>query len=151
MARIRGVALVVTNPRSEILMLQEFEDKPHIGKLRGMFSIPMETSREGETQIDTVKRLPHEELPGLQLQQLPGAYIGAYCVVPNVWVTLYTVATESFDLPAESECSEVGNYRWSTPHDALALWLRQGAPEMIEDFAAGRRNVICTACRPPKQ
>lgn len=149
--RTRGVALVVTNPVHEILVLQEYENKPHLGKLKGMFSIPMETSHPGEKDHCAINRLYIEELMGLVLPQLPGEYLGVYRIVPGVWVKLYTTKSDSFLLPSVSgDHPEVGNYQWKSPQQALQLWTRQGAREMIEDYAAKRRNVVRRACVPPR-
>ncbi|MEK7155881.1 MAG: hypothetical protein AAB734_03305, partial [Patescibacteria group bacterium] len=58
--------------------------------------------------------------------------------------------TDSFLLPSVSgDRPEVGNYQWKSPQHALQLWIRQGAREMIEDYAAKHRNVVRRVCIPP--
>ena len=110
----------------------------------------METTRLGEQDPSAIHRLHREELAGLILPQLPGIYIGAYRIVTRVWVKLYATKTDSFLLPSVSgDRPEVGNYQWKSPQHALQLWIRQGAREMIEDYAAKHRNVVRRVCIPP--
>jgi hypothetical protein len=144
------VGLIAENPSGDILLVQEFENKAWLGKLAGMFSIPMETRHEDEQEAEALVRLWQEELPGLPLPTRPCSYIGAYQVVPRIWAKVYAVRTESNDLPnGPSFRSEVGNYRWALPEDALREWLRRGAREMIADFRARRRDVLCRECIDP--
>lgn len=151
--RIRGVALIVQNPKGEILILQEYETKPHFGKYCGMFSIPMETSMLDEPDRGAITRLAKEELPGLDLP-IDGTLrtrVGAYRIVPNVWVNLYSVMTTNARLPDSKnpKNKEVGNYQWIFPEEALNLWLRQGAREMISDFVNNKKGVLCRHCHTP--
>ena len=151
---IRGVALIVQNPKGEILILQEYESKPYFGKYRGMFSIPMETSKPDESDIRAVARLIEEELPGFgfPLEEIVPAHIGIYRIVPHVWVNLYSVRAATVQLPSNnSESMEVGNYQWMRPENALNLWLRQGAREMIEDFVNNKKGMLCRRCRIPEE
>lgn len=149
--RVRGVALILTNPVGDILILRELRSKPHLGKLEGMLSVPMETSLSSEAAVSTLWRLHEEELPGLSLT-LPGTYIGAYRIVPGAWVRLYTTIALSNRLPVVSgESPEVGDYRWVSVAEAADLWLRQGALEMIEDYVQGHRNVRREWCSPPRK
>ena len=83
MARgIRAVALIVVNPNGEVLLLQEFGSKPHIGKLAGMSSIPMETSAPREPDDMVLARLIAEELPGLAPKITIEGRLGVYRIVP---------------------------------------------------------------------
>lgn len=149
---IHGVALIVVNNKEEILILQEYETKPFLGKYSGMFSIPMETSGPGESDDSTLTRLIQQEIPGLNfsLDDALNSFIGIYRIVPNVWVTLYAIKTRDLFLP-QIKSSEVGNYQWLTPRTALSLWLRQGAWEMINDFLGGKKGVFCLNCQTPSQ
>jgi len=152
--RIRGVALIVQNPEGKILVLQEYESKPHFGKYPGMFSIPMETSKPNESDYCAVARLIKEELPGLDFP-VDGTLqvrIGSYRIVPRVWVKLFFVKASNARLP-DSEGStgrEVGSYQWLDPQKALDLWLRQGAREMISDFIGNKKGALCRHCHTPK-
>lgn len=152
--RIRGVALIVQNPKGEILILQEYQTKPHLGKYCGMFSIPMETSEPGEPDYHTVVRLVREELPGCDFLcgSVPLTHIGVYRIVPHVWVNLYSITTTDNRLPdsEKKEDEEVGNYQWIFPTKALNLWLRQGACEMISDFVDNKSGVLCRYCCDPQ-
>lgn len=150
--RVRAVALIVTNPGGEILVLQEFVSKPQLDKYAGMFSIPMETCRPGESDLSVLRRLHKEELPGLPLLPLLGDYVGAYRVTPGAWARLYAMATNTCHLPVISDDRlDVGNHRWVSVQEAFELWLRRGAFEMIEDHAAGRRNVLRRTCHEVKR
>ncbi|PIR84031.1 hypothetical protein COU18_01325 [Candidatus Kaiserbacteria bacterium CG10_big_fil_rev_8_21_14_0_10_51_14] len=142
--RLRAVALVVVNPAGEILVLQEFVSKPTLGKFAGMFSVPMETCHHGEPDLLALKRLHDEELTGLPFMGKP-TRIGAYRVAPQAWAKLYTMSVERV-APIIGQTFEVGNHQWVPVQDALGLWLRRGAPEMIQDYAAGHRNVVRRAC-----
>ena len=147
---LRGVALILTNPAGEILTLEEFETKIHVGKQAGMRSIPMETSYPGEPDESAVERLIAEELPGIEKQtQGPVLRIGRYQIVAGAWVTLYKAEVIHTILP-EKIGEGVGNYKWVAPEEALTFWLRQGAEEMIADFQQGKENaVVQTTCKSP--
>jgi len=148
--RIRGVALILSNPRGEVLLLKELQTKPHLGKYEGMLSPPMETCLEGETNPSTLDRLVEEELPGFVGHvKIDGERRGVYRVAPQAWASLYVGQTEDLLLPKLDEKSdEVGGYFWLPPKDALTSWLRRGASEMLSDYVEGRWNVICRHCRP---
>lgn len=143
--RLRAVALVVANLADEILVLQEFVSKPDLGKYEGMFSVPMETCHHGEHDLLALKRLHDEELTGLPFLGQP-VYIGAYRVAPLAWAKLYATRSNGVAPSISGYTFEVGNHRWVPIQKALRLWLRRGALEMIEDYAAGRRNVLRRAC-----
>lgn len=144
--RIRGVALVVRNPFGEILVLQEFESKPHLGKYPGMYSIPMETCEPGERQTVALERLVREELLGMPTPLvIVDSSIGVYRIVPHVWAWLYVCGVQGRELPA-GENEEVGNFEWMEPERVLHLWLRQGAKEMLADYVNGRTGVVCRHC-----
>ncbi|OGG48731.1 hypothetical protein A3C18_03005 [Candidatus Kaiserbacteria bacterium RIFCSPHIGHO2_02_FULL_54_11b] len=143
--RLRAVAVVSANSAGEILILKEFVGKPALGKYEDMDSIPMETCHHGEHGVLALKRLHDEELTGLPFQGDP-IYIGAYLIIPRVWVRLYAMSVEHV-APIIGQTLEVGNHRWMPVKDALGLWLRRGAREMIEDYMAGRTKVIRRYCR----
>ena len=149
--RIRGVALIVQNPEGKILVLQEYETKIHFGKICGMFSIPMETLKPGEQDCQAVSRLVNEELPGFSFPFKNSfcRHVGIYRVAKHVWANLYSVKMENFCLP-NSISKEVGNHQWISPREALDLWLRQGAREMISDFIANKKGTLCKHCRVPQ-
>ena len=149
--RVRGVALIVSNPRGEILIIQELQTKPHLGKYTGMFSPPMETSRERERDCSTIVRLIDEELPGLAGHiKIENERQGVYRIVPGVWVSLYVGQTRDSRLPTPDARSkeEVGTYLWVPPCEAITFWLRQGAGEMLTDYVEHRNKVVCRHCRP---
>ena len=146
---IRGVALIVQNPLGKILILQEYETKPQYGKICGMFSVPMETVELNESDRCALIRLAEEELPGVEL--LLGditPLIGSYKIDTQIWVNLYHAQAQQHDLPNPQslQSKEVGNHQWLAPGEALELWLRRGAREMISDFACGKKNVLCEHC-----
>ncbi len=147
--RIRGVALIIKHPGTErILILRENEDKPWLGKLAGMWSIPMETLHDGEAHDAAVRRLIHEELSDLPV--LPGVMrIGAYLIVPRIWATLYTARSASTDLTEVAKTHEVDSHAWVNPEQALRLWLRRGASEMIRDWLDHKIGVVRRHCIAP--
>ncbi len=147
---MKGVALVLVSPAGEILTLEEFESKPHIGKYAGMRSIPMETSHPGEKDVLALKRLVTEELPDIERMIVgPATRIGRYQIVPKVWVALYKAEVLQPILPRKIG-KEVGNHKWVTAEEALTFWLRQGAKEMISDFQRGKTRVVRKTCEPPR-
>jgi len=147
--RIRGVALIIKHPETEqILTLRENEDKPWLGKLAGMWSTPMETIHDGEAHDATIRRLIHEELSDMPMS-LFGNRIGAYLIVPGIWATLYTAHSATADLTAIADNNEVNSHAWVHPKEALELWLRRGAPEMIQDYLDHRTGVIRRYCIAP--
>ena len=148
--RLRAVALIVANPAGEILTLEEFDAKPELGKLKGMRSIPMETCEPGESYEDTVRRLHYEELAGLPSVLLPGRRIGVYRVVPGAWAQLYATVSATYQLPVMARGRGVGNHLWESLQKATEHWLRQGALEMIRDYAGGLENVLCRECSQPR-
>ena len=148
--RVRGVALIVSNPSRKIMLLQERETKVRLGKHAGMFSPPMETCCKGESDVIAVLRLIEEELPRfpghIEVEQNPR---GVYQVVSSVWASLYVGYTESSSLPIPVEGPvEVGGHLWIPPHEALMLWLRQGAFEMLSDYTSVQNRVVRQHCRP---
>ncbi len=145
--RLRAVALVVANPAGEILVLQETVNKPHIGKYQGMWSIPMETCETGGSYLSTLRQLHEEELGGLLSIQMPARRIGAYRVAPNIWAQLHATTSSTYHLPSVfGDESEVRNHQWVPIQEAIGLWLRRGALEMIRDYAGGREDVLRRRC-----
>jgi len=153
--RIRGVALIVQNSEGKILILQEYETKPHFGKYCGMLSIPMETSEPDELDYCAIVRLAKEELPGfsLPLENVLQSHVGIYRIASHVWVNLYFIRTMNTCLQdlGNPKSNEVGNFQWIYPEEALNLWLRQGAWEMIKDFMSNKKGVLCKRCRTPQK
>lgn len=148
---VRGVALIVTNPAKRILVLQEFQDKPELGKRAGMFSVPMETIYAGENDRTAFQRLGCEELPGVLAPGFATEPIGEYWITPNALAYLHTAQAESDALPTvPTHLSEVGNHRWVSMQEVRKFWYRQGVDEMLEDFLAGRRDVVRKKCRRPR-
>ena len=72
--RVRGVALIVENPEGKILVLQECESKPHLGKYPGMFSIPMETSKPNEPVEITEISCSARPSPKLMMAPRPNCF-----------------------------------------------------------------------------
>lgn len=146
MKRLRAVGLILVNPADKILVLQEFVAKPGLGKHGGMFSIPMETCHVEEANLLTLKRLYDEELTGIPFLGKV-TYIGAYRIAPRVWVRLYSMRLEKDSPEICGYTQEVGNHKWVSINEALTLWLRRGAVEMIEDYAEKRHSVLRITCR----
>jgi 8-oxo-dGTP pyrophosphatase MutT (NUDIX family) len=147
-----GVALMVQNWKSEILLAKEKVTKPRLGKYAGMWSFPMETlySYEFTDHQTGLLRLIKEEVGYLAEHILhPFEYRGKYFIAPEAEASLYSGWTYRIDVPLQSfESDEIGEYRWFDPSEAKNLWLRQGMPEMLEDVIEGRTGVIRPQCRP---
>ena len=67
---IYGVGLLLFTPSGKIFVLRELVSKPKINKEAGMISIPFETTIKGESHLDTLQRLIHEEI-GEELKLKP--------------------------------------------------------------------------------
>lgn len=145
--RVRAVALIVENLDGAIMVLQEFETKPYLGKYTGMYSIPMETLQPNEPNNEALQRLIREELSGLAGIVVRPERVGIYRIVPGAWASLYLGKFERVVLP-ETQSSEVGNHSWLDPQAVFSLWLRPGAREMVEDFVAGRWPLVRRHCQP---
>lgn len=143
MEKGRGVALIIENPLGEILVLQELEEKSRLGKKKGMFSIPMETVEQAESDVAALKRLIDEELPGLapKIKIIETQSFRRYRIAPGVWATLYTAVISDNSLPSVVG-SEVTGHKWVRLREALTLWLRKGARDMISDYIEGRSFVV---------
>ena len=149
MDRIRGVALVVVSPEGKILILKELQEKPELDKKSGMFSIPMETCEIGEHNEEAIIRLVMEELPGLFVSVDSLAHIGSYQIVPEVWVQLFSMKVANTKLPnLDPANKEVSDHQWCNPREALKLWLRRGAKEMISDFINKKLGITRQECEP---
>ncbi len=154
MVRLRAVALIVTHPYTDqILTLRELESKPHLGKFADMRSIPMETMHDGETHRHAVHRLIREELAGMPVRSVHVRKdrIGVYRVVPHVWVSLFTALSDTNDLSCIVGADGVDTHAWVHAEEALGLWLRQGAAEMIGDHLNNKTGVIRRHCIAPSQ
>ena len=150
--RVRGVALVVRNPRGEILLVEEGETKPEFGKYAGMFSPPMETLLyRKEPLLTAVGRLIAEEIPGFSGHiTVEEKWRGVYCLDAGPIAALFVGETARTDLPSPSQSGgEVNGHRWVHPREALEKWLRAGAWEMIVDYLEDREGVIRRRCFPP--
>ena len=145
---LRGVALIVRNPNNEIVLVEELQTKERYGKYAGMFSPPMETCHDEESDESALIRLVDEELPGLaEYIVINPERRGMYQVVPDVWVSLYTGQIQNLLLPTLDATSiEIGRHVAEPPTQALTRWLRQGAREMLLDYIADRRKVIRWEC-----
>lgn len=144
---VQGVALIVHNKEGKILILKEFNSKPDIGKFFGMFGIPMETIKEGETEESALARLIEEELPGFGSSiELKAGRVGVYHI-NHARAFLYVGSVPNCTLPLEKAGNDVGDYRWVHPMTALGLWPRQGAEEMIIDYT-NKVSGVTRHCRP---
>lgn len=150
---LAGVALVVRNWKGEILLIKEKVTKPRLGKYAGTWSFPMETlySHEMNDHQAGLMRLIGEEISYLSGRHIlpPFTLQGSYLIAPCARAWLYggwTYRVDAPPLPIESE--EIAEYRWFDPAETPKLWLRQGMPEMLEDFLAGQTGVNRDAYRP---
>jgi hypothetical protein len=140
-----GVGLLIRNRYSQIVFVQELESKPAWGKYAGMWSIPMETIEPDDPSDEAaIERLVSEEVPWLQgFVEDKAEYQGEYAIAPLARARLYTLWSHRVCLPLEPISSkEIGGYYLSHPREAQRLWLRQGVPEMLEDYLAGYSGLV---------
>jgi hypothetical protein len=148
---------MLENWKKEVLILREKQTKPALGKMAGMYSIPMETVRisEGENACEALKRLVEEEIPCYTGQvEFARDWHYAYCIPPNIWVLLYTGFTWRIDTPViDPSSEEVGEHEWVSPSTLLQLWVRKGVREMTEDLYfsgfSGHKKRIRRRCTEP--
>jgi 8-oxo-dGTP pyrophosphatase MutT (NUDIX family) len=62
MSLLQGVALFLADGNGHFWTVVEMADKPAVGKMAGMISIPMETMEDGEEPEDALQRLLAEEV-----------------------------------------------------------------------------------------
>lgn len=152
---IRGVAAVILSQDGKILVVQETENKPRLDKQVGDWSIPAETIEKEETELEALLRLIKEEVGenGDIICNPQEDWIGDYGLGAgdNLWVRTYVLHfSGSSQTPRffSAERREVINHRWIEPLEIRGLPRRKGALEVVEDFLAGRRGVICEECSP---
>lgn len=153
--KIMGVAAAILSEDGKVLVIEETEDKPRLDKMAGDVSIPAETIKEGETEFEALIRLLDEEV-GMREGMIcnPGDdWIGDYQLRKGkgIWGRAYLVhfqgrSDSSNSFRAEGE--EVVNHRWINPEDIRQMPRRAGVLEILEDFSAGRREVIREECSP---
>jgi ADP-ribose pyrophosphatase YjhB (NUDIX family) len=149
-----GVALILRNWHGKVLVLREKQTKLELGKMAGMYSIPMETVKilEGETPREAVERMIREEVPCFDKHvEFAPDWERAYRARRGIWVLLYTGFTWRVDTPILTKPSdEVDDHRWMFPQDILKLWTRKGVREMIMDrYFSDRERRICRRCVDP--
>ena len=165
MAGDTGVALIVVDPEGRVFMLQEEETNLAHGKMAGQWSMPMETSREGEPDAEALQRLVAEEIANMAVW-VEAEPFGSYQVMPDIevrlylgflrssflpqglWVRPYGGPLGNFILPPRSaETDGVSGHCWVPLGDATELWLRRGAWEMLRDCREGNSGVVRKRCR----
>lgn len=153
--KIMGVAAVILSEDGKVLVVEETEDKPQLDKKAGDISIPAETIEEGETEFEALIRLLEEEVgvrEGIVCN--PEAdWIGDYQLRKRsgIWGRVYLVHFQGkSDSPKgfTSKEDEVVNHHWINLDDIRHMPRRAGALEILEDFKAGRREVVREECSP---
>lgn len=152
---IGGVAAVILSQDGRILVVQETVDKPRLDKQAGDWSIPAETVEQGETELEALLRLIKEEVGenGDIICNPQVDWIGDYGFAAglNIWVRAYVLhfnGSSKTPRPFNAERNEVINHCWIDPSEIWNLPRRKGVFEVVRDFSAGRREVICEECSP---
>jgi len=152
---IKGVAAVILSQDGKILIAQETENKPIIDKKRGDWSIPAETIKEGETELEALLRLIKEEVGenGDITCNPENDWVGDYQFGAgiNIWARAYLLhfnGTSDTPRSFSAERDEVISHRWIAPQEIRNLPRRQGVLEIVEDFMVGRKGVIREECSP---
>lgn len=153
--KIIGVATIILSQDGKILVIQETEDKPWLDKKRGDWSIPAETIKEGETEMEALLRVIKEEVGenGDIICNPENDWIGDYQfgVGSNIWGRAYLLhfnGTSDTLRSFSAERNEVINHRWIVPQEIRNLPRRKGVSEIVEDFIIGRRGIIQEECSP---
>ena len=152
---IMGVVAIILSQDGKILVVQETENKPQIDKQAGDWSIPGETIKDGETELEALLRVIIEEVGenGDITCNPENDWIGDYGVGAgiNIWGRAYVLhfnGTSQTTRPFKAEGNEVINHCWIDPREIKNLPRRKGVLEIVEDFMAERRRVIREECSP---
>jgi len=152
---IMGVAAIILSQDGKILVVQETEDRPKADKRAGDWSIPAETIKEGESEIEALLRLIEEEVGenGDIICNPESDWIGDYQLQKGFdkWgraYLLYFNGTSDAPRSFRAVGDEVINHRWMDPKKIRNLPRRAGVLEIVEDFIAGRKGVIREKCSP---
>jgi len=150
-----GVAAIILSQDGKILVVQETEDKPKADKKAGDWSIPAETIKEGESELEALLRLIEEEVGenGDIACNQESDWIGDYQLKKgtNIWGRAYLLhfnGTSDTPRSFSAEQDEVINHRWIAPQEIRNLPRRKGVLEIVEDFTVGRKGVIREECSP---
>ncbi len=121
---IEGVVLILRDRWGRFYLVKELNDKPHIGKICGMLSFPMETSGENEIPLHAVLRLIEEEV-GARIQGDP-TYLGKLFFEADLehHITSYTIHVFVAEInpvtrPHPHDTQDVAVYGW-----VPLAWLR---------------------------
>lgn len=128
---------------NEFLGIQEGRPKRKTGKLRGMWSLPMETVKDGEAHSDALIRLWQEEItPGPENNHIK--LEDKLCVVqftPGVWLHSYVFeSTSCFPAALGSSAGEILGVRWISLSEVLndpigSLRFRPGVYETVLSYS----------------
>lgn len=148
-----GVAAIILSRDGKILVVQETETKTKIDKLAGDWSIPAETIKEGESELEALLRLIGEEVGenGDITCNQESDWIGDYQLKKgtNIWGRAYLLHFNGIsELPRifTSRGNEVINHRWINPQELRDLPRRRGVLEIVEDFLEGRKGIVREEC-----
>ena len=148
-----GVAAIILSQDGKILVVQETEDKPKADKKAGDWSIPAETIKEGESELEALLRLIGEEVGenGDITCNQESDWIGDYQLKKgtNIWGRAYLLHFDgTSDIPRffNAERDEVINHRWIAPQEIRNLPRRKGVLEIVEDFMEGRKGIVREEC-----
>jgi 8-oxo-dGTP pyrophosphatase MutT (NUDIX family) len=149
-ASAAAVGIIITS-RDKVFLIQEKEEKLHLGKLAGMLSFPMETREKGESCEETLARLLQEEAPGLEkhltVEEEPS---GFYQVVRDIWLLVYWADISEPRLPMGTFHGDVQNPHWAPLSEAMNLNLRRGAKEALFDRIERKRQIVRNHCEEPQ-
>lgn len=143
---IQAVSAIIVAPTNRVHTIVETSTRKDYGKVAGMRTIPMETMELGETHLETLARLFKEEA-GREHQRFVSVQIVGIYGLGGAAATCFVVRVEEEFTPV-TNTGDVKDPKWLYVCDAMNLWTRQGAFEMLSDFTAGRRGVSRNACHP---
>jgi len=153
--KIRGVVAVILSQDEKVLIVQETENKPILDKQSGDWSFPAETIEKGESEFEALLRLIKEEVgENGDIECDPeNDWIGDYQFGQgvNIWGRAYLLYFDGSSVTRRTfsaERSEVINHRWINPQEIKNLPRRRGMLEVVDDFIAGKKGVVCEECSP---
>jgi hypothetical protein len=148
---LTSVALVLYNREGEIFVVEELNEKLHIGKKYGDLSFPWETRENGEADETVLGRLVEEEIDRTRsLVMTPPVCLGKYPVhetEATAYMARYVSGPRSLVGSAvragEIQVAHDGlslHWGWVNPRMLLRMRYRDGVREIVETY-------LKSACR----
>lgn len=143
---LAGVGALIITPDGYLLSIEEGRSSRRTGKIKGMRSLPMETTEDGETHKKALERLLKEEVSAEELSDCTDSTkLCRVQLAPGVWLHAYLIpVNHRFQVKAGTH-KDALNPKWvhiskvlnSDPKDRR---FRPGTREVIESYLEFHQN-----------